>query len=44
MDPHRDFFIVRKTEEVDRVHIEGTTGVAISHGLYMLEFALIGDS
>lgn len=43
MDPHRDFFILRKSEEVDRIHIEGTTGVAISHGLYMWERSLMSD-
>lgn len=43
VDPHRDFFILRKSEEVDRIHIEGTTGVAISHGLYMWERSLMSD-
>ena len=36
-NPHRDFFVLHKTERSDYVQIDGTTGVAMAHGLYMYE-------
>ena len=33
--PHRDFFRIHKTTQSDHIQIDGSTGVAISHGLYM---------
>ena len=34
-NPHRDFFVLHKTEKSNYVRIDGTTGVALAHGLYM---------
>lgn len=33
--PHREFFVIQKTMKEDYVEIDGTSGTALSNGLYM---------
>ena len=33
--PHREFFVIQKTTKEDYVEIDGTSGTALSNGLYM---------
>ena len=38
--PHREFFVIQKTTKEDYVEIDGTSGTALSNGLYMWCFPL----
>ena len=33
--PHREFFVIQMTTKEDYVEIDGTSGTALSNGLYM---------
>lgn len=37
VDPHREYWVILETTKEDFVEIQGTSGVAMSNGLYMYD-------